>query len=153
MTDWSAAHQEVLARFTAGWKAPSPHVWDDMLAEDVELVQPMVRSGRGRELWWQEAARILTLMPDLHGDVLGWSGIGDSLYIEIRFSGTLGGAPLSWRAVDQIRISSDGLVTRRESFFDPSPLVTAVLTRPRAWLAWWRSGIAPLSSRRRLFRR
>jgi hypothetical protein len=92
-------------------------------------------------------------VPDLRADVHGWAGAGDSLFIEIRFTGTMGGSPLVWHAVDRLRLSPDGLVLRRESFFDSGPLATAVLTRPRAWVPWWRSGIAPLSGRRRLFRR
>jgi SnoaL-like protein len=153
MTDWSHVHERVLEVFASGWSAPGPHAWDDFLADDVELVQPMLRDGRGPQLWWDEAARLLELMPDLTAEVLTWSAVGDTMFIDIRFTATLGGRPLTWRAVDVLRIDSAGTLLRRDSLFDPAPLVRAVLCRPRAWIPWWRSGIAPLESRRRLQRR
>jgi hypothetical protein len=38
--------------------------------------------------------------------------------------------------MDRLTVTPDGTVTRRDSFFDPTPLVTALLTRPAAWAAW-----------------
>lgn len=150
MTDWPRVHDRVLEAFTAGWKQPGPHAWDDFLADDVELVQPMLRDGRGRALWWDEAARLMELLPDLHGEVLAWSAVQDTMFIDVRFTATLGGKPMIWRAVDVLRIDSSGALLRRESFFDSAPLALTVLRRPRAWLPWWRSGLAPLESRRHL---
>jgi hypothetical protein len=150
MTDWATAHQRVIEGFAKGWASPGPHAWDDLLAEDVELVQPMLRDGRGRELWWDEAARLVDLLPDLHAEVLDWNGHEDTVYIHVQFLATLGGKPFSLRAVDLIRITPEGTLLRRESFFDSAPLTLIVLRRPRAWLPWWRSGIAPLEGRRRL---
>jgi hypothetical protein len=152
MTDWETAHQRVIEGFAKGWAAPGPHAWDDLLAEDVELVQPMLRSGRRRELWWDEAARLVGLLPDLHAEVLDWSGHEDTLYIHLQLIATLGGKPLRWRAVDLVRITPDGTLLRRESFFDSAPLAATVLARPGAWWPWWRSGIGPLEGRRRLLR-
>lgn len=153
MKNWATVHEKVLAAFAAGWDKPGPHAWDDLVDADVELVQPMLRDGRGRELWWDEATRLIALLPDLRGEVLRWSAAEETVFIHVRFSGTLGGKPLTWRAVDELRVSPAGTVLRRESFFDSVPLALTVLLRPRAWLPWWRSGIAPLSARRRLQRR
>lgn len=152
MTDWPQAHQRVLAGFAKGWSAPGPHAWDDVLADDVELVQPMLRDGRGRKLWWDEAGRLMRLLPDLRAEVLDWSAREDTVHIHVEFRSTLGGKPFDWHAVDQITIAPDGTLLRRESFFDSAPLAATVLRRPRAWLPWWRSGIAPLAARRRLQR-
>lgn len=150
MTDWPKVHERVLAAFSAGWEKPGPHAWDDLLDADLELIQPMLRDGRGREVWWDEVSRLMALLPDLRGDVVRWSGTEDTVFIHVRFSGTLGGKPLEWRAVDELRVDPAGSVLRRESFFDSTPLALQVLLRPRAWLPWWRSGIAPLSDRRRM---
>jgi hypothetical protein len=152
MTDWATAHEHAVEGFAKGWASPGPHAWDDLVVEDAEFVQPMLRDGRGRELWWDEAGRLLDLLPDLHAEVLDWSGHEDTLYIHVQFHATLGGEPFSWRAVDLIRITPEGTLLRRESFFDSAPLARTVLTRPRAWWPWWRSGIAPLEARRMLQR-
>jgi len=153
MTDWPEVHERVLKTFAAGWDKPHPHAWDDFLAEDVELVQPMLRNGRCREVWWEEVTRLLEFLPDLRADVLSWSATEDNMFIELRLSATLGGRPLAFRAVDQVRLRPDGSVVRRESFFDSVPLTQVVLGRPSAWLAWWRSGIGPLAGRRRFLRK
>jgi hypothetical protein len=153
MTDWPQVHKQVVEMFTAGWDRPEPHAWDGFLAEHVELIQPMVPHARGRERWWDEVRRLLTLIPDLRADVLNWAGNGDQLFIEIRLNGTLGGKPISFRAVDQLQLTSEATVVRRESTFDSIPLALHVLTRPRAWPIWWTSGIGPFATRRRFLRR
>ena len=143
----------VVAAFAAGWQAPHPHAWDDLLAADVELVQPLLLGGRGRERWQGEVARLLAFLPDLVGEVRGWAAGGDTLFVELECHGTAGGRPLSFRVVDRLTVGQDGRVTRRESFFDPVPLVTAILARPAAWLPWWRSGLGPLIGRRAILGR
>lgn len=44
-------------------KLPRPHAWDDLLAADVELVQPLLLGGKGRERWQREVARLLAFLP------------------------------------------------------------------------------------------
>lgn len=150
MADWPTLHDKVVSAFAAGWNEPGPHAWDDLLALDVELAQPMLRHCHGRAAWQDEAKRLLSLVPDLRGEVVSWSGHEDTLFIHVRFTGTLGGAPLTWEAVDVARIDHEGKVLHRESFFDSVVPAGAVVRRPRAWLPWWRSGIAPLTGRRRM---
>ena len=60
------------------------------------------------------------------------SSHGDTLYIELTLSGTLGGRPLSWRACDRITLRN-GVAIERESYLDPSPILAAVARAPRAW--------------------
>jgi hypothetical protein len=151
-TDWATIHDKVVEQFRAGWDRPEPHAWDGFLGEQTEFVQPMLRSGTGAEVWWEEAARTLRLLPDLRADVLTWSGIEDTVFIHLRFTATLAGRPLSWEAVDLLRVAPDGTAVFRESFFDPAPVAVQVLRRPRAWLPWWRSGVGPFFSRRRILR-
>ena len=55
--------------------------------------------------------------------------------IEIRLHGTLGGRPLAWTAVDRL-VLRDGLIAERHSYFDPLPLLGALLKRPRARAGW-----------------
>ncbi len=112
----------------------------------------MVPPTRGRRAWGREAERLLGFLPDLRGEVLSWAGREDRLFIELRLSGTLRGKPLAFRAVDELWLNADGWVTRRDSFFDSMPVARAVAASPGAWLAWWRSGLGPLTGRRRFQR-
>ena len=151
-TDWAPIHEKVVAEFRAGWDRPDPTTWDSFLGESMEFVQPMLRCGVGRELWHEETARLLKLVPDIRADVLSWAGVGDTIFLHIRFEATLGGKPLTWEAVDLLRIDADGTGVCRESVFDSVPVATQLISRPRAWLRWWRSGVGPLFARRRLLK-
>ncbi|WP_319449696.1 MULTISPECIES: nuclear transport factor 2 family protein [unclassified Mycobacterium] len=148
-TDWPAVHRNVVDAFTKGWAHPGPDAWDHILIEDVVLNQPMLPPTVGRKMWQQEGDRLLALLPDLRGDVLSWAGRDDILFIELELSATLGGKPFAFRAVDKIWITSSGEIARRDSFFDSVPIAQTMLTRPTAWLAWWRSGLGPFLGRRR----
>ena len=76
--------------------------------------------------------------------VVRWAARGETLYIELTLSGTLGGRPVSWRVCDRVTLR-DGLAIERESYFDPGPLIAAVIRTPRAWAPFLRlrmSGLA-----------
>lgn len=150
MTDWDAIHRAALDSFRTGWDRPYPHAWDGLLDEAVRFVQPMLRDGAGPPLWWEESARTLSLLPDLRADVLDWSGHDELLFIHLRFTATLAGRPLTWTAVDLLRLSTEGKLLHRESFFDSVPVTATLLRRPRSWRRWWRSGVGPLAARRRV---
>jgi hypothetical protein len=134
--------------FMDGWKQPNPHAWDKLLATDVELHQPLMPDGIGVDHWRREFARLQRFLPDIRGEVIDWAPMSDGVVIHLRCHATAGGRPLTFDALDRLRLSVDGTVARRDSFFDPTPLVVALLTRPRAWRAWWLSGMAPLKARR-----
>jgi hypothetical protein len=152
MTAWAEVHKQVVGAFAAGWHAPAPHAWDELMADDLELTQPLLRNGQGRVLWQQEVARLLALLPDLHGEVIGWAGRGDLVFIDIRLTARLGGKPLGFRAVDRLRVDPAGVVRDRQSFFDPAPVALTLARRPAAWWSWWRSGLGPLLGRRRFLK-
>ncbi|MHA6625343.1 nuclear transport factor 2 family protein [Pseudonocardia sichuanensis] len=149
-TSWAAAHRRVLDGFSAGWRRPDPHAWDDILAEDVEFTQPLLRPGTGPAHWHEEARRLLVLAPDLRGEVVAWAARDDVMFIDVRLTATVGGAPLTVRSVDELRVTPSGTIARRDASFDWWPVALAVLARPRAWWRWWRSGVGPLLGRRRL---
>jgi hypothetical protein len=88
------------------------------------------------------ARPLFALIPDLAGQVQRL-GIGsECAYVELTIRGTVGGRRISWRVCDRATLR-EGLVVERESYFDPTPLLRAILTRPRAWPAlargWRRS--------------
>lgn len=149
MPDWAEIHEQVVEAFATGWRDPDPHAWDQLLADDVALRQPLLQNGRGRALWQQEVGRLLEFLPDARGEVLRWAGRGDAVFIELRVDATLAGRPLSFTAVDRLRIDPAGVVQQRDSFFDPAPVAAVVVRRPSAWWSWWRSGLGPMPARRR----
>ncbi len=152
-TGWSSVHERVLASFARGWDTPDPYAWDNLMAENVELNQPLLQPGTTRKTWHDEAQRLVTLLPDIRGVVVDWAGHEDIMFIELRLSATLGGKPLGFRAVDKLWLTPTGTVLRRDSYFDSGPLMHAVLRRPSAWLPWWRSGLGPFMARRRFLDR
>ncbi len=125
----------LVAAFDRGWRHPHPHAWDDILTDDVELVAPLLSGGRGRAGWHDDVARLLVLLPDLHGEVTSWAARDDQLFVQVALHATLAGRPLAVRLVDS------------------APLVLAVARHPRAWARWWRSGLAPATARRALLHR
>lgn len=52
--DWPTVHATVLEIFARGRQRPGPHAWDGFLAEDVELVQPLLRRPRTWWPWWPD---------------------------------------------------------------------------------------------------
>jgi hypothetical protein len=150
---WPSVHERVLAAFAMGWDVPEPRAWDNLMAENIELNQPLLQPGTTRRTWHDEAQRLVTLLPDIRGEVVSWAGHEEHMFIELRLTATLGGKPLVFRAVDKLCLTSTGTVLRRDSFFDSAPLMQAVLRRPSAWLPWWRSGIGPFLARRRFLGR
>ncbi|SNR78792.1 SnoaL-like domain-containing protein [Haloechinothrix alba] len=152
-TDWSKVHEQVVETFAGGWADPHVHAWDDLLSEDVELTQPLLADATGLDSYHDEVRRLLTLAPDVRGDVLTWAGRSDVVFIELRITGTAGRARVDFRTFDKLHITRSAVVVRREAFFDPLPVAKALLTHPSSWLPWWHSGIGPLTGRRRFLRR
>lgn len=153
MTDWPRAHEQVVEKFAKGWAQPAVHAWDDLLAEDVDLTQPMLAAARGRDRYHDEIRRLLALAPDVTGEVLSWAGRSDVVFIDLRITATIGAARVSFRTFDQLRITPSATVVRREASFDPAPIALAVARHPSAWWPWWRSGLGPLIGRRRFLPR
>ena len=129
-----------LAAFTAAWREPggveafSSRI-EPWLHPDVRLRQPQLPEMRGREAFRRRFVEpLFGLVPDLRGTVERSGRSADGCYVELVLEGTLGGRPLSWRVCDRMTLR-DGLVLERESYLDPTPLLRAALTRPRAWPA------------------
>lgn len=142
--------RDAVAAFEEGWRTPHPQAWDDLLARDVVLEQPLLPDGSGLELWQESVRQLLVMLPDLTGRVVHWAADGDVLYLDVELSATLGGRPYRYRAIDRLTLDADGRVAHRRSFLDPGPLTAAIATRPRAWAPWWRSGLPPFPARRRI---
>lgn len=137
--DTAAAQAWVLA-FAEGWRAPTSadafadqfRPWFDPY---IRLIQPQLPTLVGHRAFRERFAwPLFALIPDLHGQVERTAVGAGFAYIELTLRGTLGGRQIAWRVCDRTTLR-DGLVVERESYFDPLPLLRAILTRPRAWPA------------------
>ena len=134
-----AAQAWVLA-FAHGWLVPAgadafADHFQPWLDPHVRLRQPLLPTLVGHQAFRERFARpLFALIPDLDGQVERFAIGADGAYIELTLRGTLGGRPIAWRVCDRASLR-DGLVVERESYFDPTPLLRAILTRPRAWPA------------------
>lgn len=141
--DGSAA-ADFVARFADYWRAPTPERLSLVLADRVRLVAPMTPVTGTLAEGKRAFAGLFELIPDLTGEVHRWGATADGVLIEFTLSGTAGGRPISWNAVDRFVIGEDGLAGERVSYFDSMPIARAALTRPRGWPALLRSLLAQL---------
>ncbi len=131
---------EFAGRFAEAWSAPTATRLGRLLCDDVVLEQPMAPTARGRAAAESTLGSLIELIPDIHAEVQeSWGGAGGGA-ITFDLVGTLGGRELRWHLVDVFELRG-GLVARRISYFDPGPLITAIITRPRAWIPFARSGV------------
>lgn len=126
-------------RFAEYWRAPSPERLSMVLAERVRLVAPMTPVTHTLGEARQAFAGLFGLIPDLRGEVHRWGATADGVLIEFTLSGSAGGGPISWHAVDRFVLGDDGLATERVSYFDSAPIALTAARRPRAWPALLRS--------------
>jgi ketosteroid isomerase-like protein len=126
---------EFVAAFEEGWShgATDKERFLELLqwrfADDARLVQPLSRTFRGPEGLREMADSLFAAIPDLRGETLRWGETEDGVMIELRLYGTYGGRPLEWVTLDRI-VMRDGQVVERRAYFDPAPVVVAMLLRP-----------------------
>jgi hypothetical protein len=136
---------DFVRRFSEFWSAPAPDRLGTLLADDVRLIAPMTPATDTLEQGERAFATIFALVPDLTGEVNSWGATEAGVMIDITLSGSAGGSPISWRAVDRITIGADGLASERVSHFDSLPLILTVARRPRVWPGFLRSRLASRS--------
>jgi SnoaL-like domain len=139
-----ATAADFAARFAEYWRAPTPERLSLVLADRVRLVAPMTPVTDTLAEGKRAFAGLFELIPDLTGEVHRWGATADGVLIEFTLSGTAGGRPISWHAVDRFVIAEDGLASERVSYFDSMPIALAALTRPRGWPAFLRSRFGQL---------
>ena len=154
--------EDWVAEFVEGWREPkgadafADH-FDRVCTDDVRMIQPQLPTLVGKRAFREGFVRpTFDLIPDLHATVHDWAvrrseaepsraaveapdsaESGDVVYIGFTLEGTLGGKPVSWPCVDRI-VLRDGLACERRAHFDPTPLLRALVVRPRAWPAFAR---------------
>jgi ketosteroid isomerase-like protein len=135
---------DFVRRFEEFWQAPTAEQLATVLAPDARLVAPMTPTTRSLADGQRAFAELFELIPDLSGEVHRWGATEDGVLIEFTLSGTAGGKPISWDAVDRFVVGEDGLATERISYFDSAPIALTVARRPRAWPSFIHSQIRQL---------
>ncbi len=130
---------DFVRRFERFWSTRSLELLDDLFVADARMEAPMTPTTRTLAEGKRAFAAIFELIPDLGTEVHAWGPTEDGVLIDFTASGTAAGTPVSWRAVDRFVVGEDGLATERVSFFDPLPLVLALLRHPRSWPVFLRS--------------
>jgi hypothetical protein len=128
-----SAAADFARRFGEYWAAPSPEGLTEVLAPQVRLAAPMTPTTHSLEEGQRTFSELLELIPDLTAEVRRWGATADGVLIEFTLSGSAGGRPISWDAVDRFVLGEDGLATERISYFDSAPIALTVARRPRAW--------------------
>lgn len=135
-TTAEAGAAEMVAWFAQGWTDPAYDEFCEYflprMHPQVRLAQPLAAPGVGHDKFRAQFAHLFATIPDIHAHVLRWSSKGPDVFIELTLEGTIGARPVSWQACDRLTVQ-DGLVVERRSFFDPTPLVKAIVLRPWAW--------------------
>jgi SnoaL-like domain len=129
----SRAAEDFVRRFAAYWRRPSAEGLATVLADDARLVAPMTPTTEGLPAAERAFAALLETIPDLTAEVHRWGETADGVLVEFTLSGSAGGAPISWHAVDRFILGDDGLASERVSYFDSMPIALTVARRPRAW--------------------
>ena len=119
--------------FAAGWAKGADGDFfghfESRIHPDVLMTQPLAPPARGIATFRPLFEPLFRAIPDLRGEVRSWGETDDGVLIELHLSGHLGGRPVGWTTIDRI-VLEDGKIKERHAYFDPSPLLKAMLLRP-----------------------
>jgi len=124
--------QEFAHQFADIWQHPSPERLVALLHPAVVLYQPQLPVIRGKAAARAEFDRLFRWLPGLNGHVEHYSGANGLVFIEWQMHFPIGRSGVTIRAVDRFLLQ-DGLGIERVVYFNPLPLVAAVLTHPHVW--------------------
>lgn len=119
-------------QFADAWRTPDLAKHEALWSDDIVLTQPMMGTLRGRQACREAFQRLFALVPDLHADVHRVGRGRNEVFIEFTLSGTYGGKPIAWDAVDRFTFTN-GLIAERVSYFDSTPLIGKLVGRPAGW--------------------
>jgi ketosteroid isomerase-like protein len=130
---------EFAERFAETWRSPDLAKHEAMWSDDIVLIQPMMGALRGKQACRESFQRLFALVPDLRADVHRVGHGRHEVFIEFTLSGTYGGKPIAWDAVDRFTFAN-GLIAERVSYFDSAPLMLKLVGRPSGWERLVRTG-------------
>lgn len=117
--------EEFVKIFQEGWARPKPDpfidFWYPYISETVVSTQPLFPPAYGRDEFLDRFREVFSIISNMTGVVEAWAGNGNSVFIKGVFSGSMGDTPIEFTVCDYFVIE-DGLIVKRESYFDPSSL-------------------------------
>lgn len=129
--------EEFVDFFAEGWAKPKPDAFVEHFAARMgppaRMIQPLAPTTEGIEDFKAMFRGLFEVFPDYEVRVEDWAARGDTVYIWLTHSATIGRRHLSWPGVDRIVLSPEGLITEREAVFDPTVQLPAILRAPRLW--------------------
>ena len=105
-------------KFADTWRSGDLSKHEALWSDDIVLIQPMMGSLRGKQACRESFQRLFALVPDLHADVHRVGNGKHEVFIEFTLSGTYGGKPIAWDAVDRFTFTN-GLIAERVSTSTP----------------------------------
>jgi limonene-1,2-epoxide hydrolase len=97
-----------------------PHLHDDFVS-----TQPIFPEARGRDGFAALFGQVFGLIEDFATVVDSLAANGDSIFIKASCTGRLGGTFAEFEVCDRFVLRNE-LILRRESYFDPIPLIAVV---------------------------
>jgi hypothetical protein len=133
----ASAEERYVARWREAWShgdvEPCLNEHAAMIRDEQTMyIQPLFDAYVGERGMRRVFGRVFALIPDLTAELDHWLVAEGIAFIEFTLTGTLGGKPIRWRVVDRMRLDGEQLAGV-ETYYDPLPLLIALLTRPRAW--------------------
>jgi ketosteroid isomerase-like protein len=105
----------------------------ELLSPNATLIAPTTPAKSiGRAAGRRAFERTFAALPDLRAEVLRWSASGDTVFIEIAYSATIGQRLTRWRAVDRF-IFAQGEAIERIAYFNPAKVQRDLLRNPTGW--------------------
>jgi hypothetical protein len=119
--------------FVAGWRESKPDGFIDYFGRlshpDVVASQPLLPTATGPDAYMRSFRNTFGLLKDMQAEVVNWSASGDTVYVESHCTAKVGGRAMRFDVIDRF-VLRDDLIYRRHAYFDPTPIVVAVLLRP-----------------------
>ena len=129
--------EEFVDFFAAGWRAPKPDGFIEhfkpRFVPDVRMIQPLAPTTNDIPGFEAMFRGLFEVFPDYEVRVEDWAARGDTVYIWLTHTTTIGRRRLSWPGIDRIVLTSEAKVVEREALFDPTEMLPALLRAPRIW--------------------
>lgn len=119
--------------FVTGWAQPKPdgfiNYFGALSHPDVVATQPLLPTAIGPDAYMRSFHNTFGLLREMTAQVRSSATAADVVFIESLVSAKIGGRAVRFDVCDRFQLR-DGLIYRRQAFFDPAPIVVGVLLRP-----------------------
>jgi len=120
-------------KFADVWRTPTLDSLTRLLAEDVQLIQPLSAPINGKTQVRRAFRRILFRFTGIRGEVRQGFDHGTTQLVDWTMIVPVGRKEYEIPVIDLFTLNEDGLVQKRIAYFDPTPLQGPILRSPRIW--------------------